>query len=152
MDRSDAFFKRWRIVEFTNVVSDSEIIEGLAERIIAEELPAVLAWMLEGVKMLQTLGHVPETEQHKLLIAKWRAANNSALQFLLDPAACKLHPEAEIAGADLYRNYTQWAMDNGSKAFGRNGFYEALEEGGGRCGVRRSDRAGVVYFSGVRRA
>ena len=41
-------------------------------------------------------------------------------------------------------------MDTGVKAFGRNGFYEALDEGAGRFGVRGVDQDGIADFHGVK--
>jgi putative DNA primase/helicase len=138
-------------LDFQNVIPEAEIIGELADRIAETELPAVLAWMLEGVVMLQTKGAIPETEQHARLIAKWRAANNSALAFILDESACELDPSAETPGDELYDDYKKWALANGVRPFGRTGFYEALDEGAGRFSVYRADRRTGVEIIGVRR-
>jgi hypothetical protein len=36
------------------------------------------------------------------------------------------------------------------KPFGRNGFYEALEDGGGRIGIERREDHNQVVFRGLR--
>jgi len=47
-----AFFRRWLIAEFPNSYSPEEQDEELADRIIENELPGVLNWMLEGYDKL----------------------------------------------------------------------------------------------------
>ena len=128
------------------MVRPDEVIENLADRIIREEQGGVLAWMLEGGTMLAY--GLPETPQHKRLVEKWRAANNSALSFLLDKD-CELEVAWETKGDQLFQAYQRWAAENGVRAFGRNNFFEAVDEGAGRFGVERHEHAGIVYFSGV---
>lgn len=150
-DKSDAFFRRWRIVEFRNSISVGSEIVGLAERIFNEEQAAVLGWLLEGASMLARRGSLPETENHKRMIEYWRAANNSALQFVLDreyiePAS----PDYEIQAQELFVAYRKWSGDVGLKAMGRNAFYEALQDGGARQGVLLADdRNGVKVVHGI---
>jgi phage/plasmid-associated DNA primase len=110
----------------------------------------VAEWLLRGAQRLTIARNLPETTQHRAVITKWRYANNSALQFLTDPAACEVDPTAETKGADLYEKYRAWAAANGVRAFGRNNFFEALDEGAGRSGVIRDDRREGVVFTGVR--
>lgn len=151
VDRSDAFFRRWRIIQFTRTVPDDEVVVDLAERIFEEESGAVAAWMLAGAQRLALAkGGVPETDQHRALMAKWRRANNSALQFLVDPAACVLDPTSETDGAQLFEAYKRWAAAAGVKAFGRNNFYDAIVDGAGRLGVTRDERRDGAVFIGVR--
>ncbi|MCP5191020.1 MAG: hypothetical protein H6988_11605 [Pseudomonadales bacterium] len=135
-DKSDAFFRRWRIVEFKNPVPIGKEITSLAERIIAEEHGAVLGWLLVGASRLAKRGSLPETAEHKRLVDYWRAANNSALQFLLDPEYCEAKPDHEVKALDVFEAYRKWASDTGLKPLGRNGFYEAAEDGAGRFGMR----------------
>ena len=135
------------MLEFSNVVPDEQLIDKLADRIVAEEQAGVLAWMLEGAAMLQ-VGGIPQTPQHRRLVEKWRVANNSALLFLLDATACELNPAAEAKGEFLYDAYRPWAMANGLGVFGRNGFFEAIEDGAGKIGVQRVDHGGIAYFRG----
>lgn len=150
-DKSDAFFRRWRIVEFKNPVPVGKEITGLAQRIIAEEHGAVLGWLLEGAARLAKRGALPETDEHARLIQYWRAANNSALQFLLDPEYCVVSLDNELKAADLFESYRRWAHETGLKPLGRNGFYEAAEDGAGRFGMRLfvDNKTNTKMFSGV---
>lgn len=150
-DKSDAFFRRWRVVEFQNSIAPGQEIIGLAERIFAEEQAAVLGWLLKGAASLARRGSLPDTDNHRRLIEYWRAANNSALQFILD----REYVEASKAGMkipaqEVFAAYRKWANDVGLKPMGRNAFYEAIGDGGGRHGVTiADDRDGVKIVHGV---
>lgn len=151
VDKSDAFFRRWRIVHFSRTVPDAEVIVDLADQIIKKEIGAVVAWMLEGATILSVTGELPETESHKRLVTKWRHSNNSALAFICDRSACEVDPTAEVKGATLFEAYRSWAVSNGlTRPFGRNGFYEAVDEGGARLGVVRLDPNEGSVIKGVR--
>jgi putative DNA primase/helicase len=152
IDRSDAFFRRWRIVHFKNQVTEETIVPDFGDLIFAEEIGPVVAWMLDGAVMVATEKGIPTTPEHDILVRKWRNANNSALQFLCDPRECVLEADATIDGKLLFERYQTWARESGVKAFGRNGFYEALEEGAGRLGVCRFEEHRYTMFRGVRTA
>jgi putative DNA primase/helicase len=149
VDRSDAFFARWRVLHFRRPVQRDQVVVGLAERILEEEAGGVAAWMLRGAADAISSGGVIETAEHRAAIARWRAANNSALAFLLDDEACQLD-DTETPGAVLYDAYRTWAKQTGVRTFGRTGFYEAIDEGGGRLGVERVDSRVGVVIRGVR--
>lgn len=136
IDRSDAFFRRWRILSFQREVPEEQIDPEYAEKVLAGELGGVIAWMLKGAEKLAKARALPETPQHRAALTRWRNENNSALQFLNDRAACALGADSEISGQELFQAYLRWAADAGVRAFGRNGFYAAIDEGGGKIGVR----------------
>lgn len=149
-DKSDAFFRRWRIIEFRNPIPVGKEITGLAARIIADEAGAVLGWLLQGGAMLAKRGSLPETDDHRRLVEHWRAANNSALQFLLDAEYCEPVPSHAVRAADVFDTYRKWAADCGLKPMGRNAFYESVEEGAGRVGMRiYENRDGIKTIAGV---
>ena len=153
VDRSDAFFRRWRVIEFKRSVAPEEVIVNLSTRILEEEAGGVVAWMLRGAADVAETGGVIETAEHSAAITRWRYANNNALQFLLDPEECLVAPDDETAktrGAKLYQAYATWARRAGVQSFGRNNFYEAIDEGAGRFGVFRKDDGDGVSVVGVR--
>ena len=149
-DKSDAFFRRWRIVEFANPIPVGSEITGLAERIILEESGAVLGWLLDGAAKLAQRGSLPETVQHRRLIDTWRSANNSALQFLMDAEYCGTGSDLEQPAGLIFESYRKWASTEGVKPLGRTGFYEAVADGGGRLNVTIfNNRDGVKTIKGV---
>jgi len=135
VDRSDAFFRRWRILTFNNEIPADRIDKDYAQKVIDHELGAVLAWMLTGAAKLARDKTLPETPQHTATLTRWRVGNNSALGFLTDPSVCTLDPARDCSGLLLFNSYKDWAADAGLRALGRNRFYEAIDEGGGQIGV-----------------
>ena len=149
-DKSAAYFRRWRILEFTNSIAPGKEIIGLAERIVQQEQAAVLGWLLEGAARLARDGHLPETANHRRLTEYWREANNSALQFVLDreyvEPASATH---SVPAQEVYNAYKRWGTAAGIKVMGRNAFYDALLDAG-RHGVAISeDFSGLKVVSGL---
>ena len=146
-DRTDAFFDRWRIVRFLHTVPQKDRDRDLAERIVAQEIGAVLAWMLRGAEAADSLLEFPRTKMHDETIERWRNNNNSALAFVNEREACVRDDGGEpTLGSKLYKKYVEWARDNGLRPFGRTGFYEALEQGG----LVRIEEGHQTAFVGVR--
>lgn len=149
-DHSDAFFNRWRVLHFANVVPPAERILDLDQRLISEETGAFLWWALEGAAKVAQTSRIIETETSTKLLQKWRVQNNSALAFLFDEGECKFDPDKNEAGQALYRRYKSWAADAGHHAFGRSGFYDALTEGAGEAGIRVTTKQNQITVEGVR--
>jgi len=158
VDRSDAFFRRWRVIEFKRSVPPEEVIVDLGARIVEEESGGVVAWALRGAAEVLRSGAIVEPAEHRAAITRWRHANNSAVQFLLDDEFVELVPVAasddtavvSTSGALVFEAYRSWTRTVGVRPFGRNSFYEAIDEGAGGLGVyRRAGRLGVEIV-GVR--
>lgn len=149
-DHSDAFFRRWRVVNFVNSVSPDREQHDLDERIIAEEFGEFLGWALEGAAEVARTGIIMETEPHRRAIAKWRVENNSALAFLFDSNVVTRDAATETTGQVLFRRYRDWSAEIGVRCFGRTGFYEALTAGGAVAGVRVGTVNNQVVIYGVR--
>jgi P4 family phage/plasmid primase-like protien len=86
-DSTEAFWRRWFIVNWTKqfIVGDPERDELLEENIIAEELPGILNWALEGlIRILTNMGftNMPKWEETK---AQWEAMSNPVAAFIYDP-------------------------------------------------------------------
>lgn len=156
-DRSDAFFTRWLIVGFPNSrIGRGGLDTRLAERIVSNELPAILAWALEGARRLLQRGEFRPTATHHALMAAWRRRADSVLEFLHDGEACEL--DVYQLGCfvsqrvELFDAYRAWCVRAGRQAVQVGKFYDALESPAvAALGVsvqRTSARRGVV--TGVR--
>lgn len=154
-DHSDAFFRRWRIVLFSNTVPAGKEIRDLDEQIVRDELGAFLWWALQGAADVVRTDSIIEPEPHREELAKWRSANNSALQFVLDKTECVITPIGRLVRPKattaqvLFDRYKIFCASNGLRPFGRNNFIEALTAGAGAVGIRRVDRNNQAVFEGV---
>ncbi|MBK9440755.1 MAG: hypothetical protein IPN53_05310 [Comamonadaceae bacterium] len=83
-DHSEAFYARWKVFEFPN----SRLRLGLpqdptlAQRIIANELPGIAQWALEGAMRVIRNGGYSTSVVHDRLMAQWRRSTNSLEEFV----------------------------------------------------------------------
>lgn len=155
-DRTEAFFRRWRIVRFKNRVPDGRADPGLLQKIVADEMPAFLASAFAGAGRVASSGQVRTTPAHDEVMAKWKAAANPVLQFLLDDAWVTLDPGAvPVPTPEVYAAYRKWASNSGFRnPFGRNHFLELVDTTGATHGVTlgRSETRPVIRGLALRTA
>lgn len=146
-DRTDAFYRRWCIVEFRNRVSESQVDPYLLEKILASEVPGILAWAFKGAESVAAAGRLRSTTAQDKMIAKWKAAANPVLQFLLDEEAVELCGNwPSTPTKEVYDNYRRWSSAAGFRnPFGRNHFLDLLDSTGAQVGVvvRKSLVSGI---------
>lgn len=149
-DQSEAFFARWKIIEFPNsrLRSGLALDENLAQRIIDSELPGIAYWALEGAARLLRQGKLSASSAHDRLMAKWRRSTNTLEEFIHD--ACELVAEHPYLRVDFYKDYTQWCSDNGRKPFSKGRVKELLEHNIGMS-IRLVEVNGYETFRGIRK-
>lgn len=147
-DQSEAFFARWKIIEFPNsrLRSGLPLDENLAQRIIDSELPGIAYWALEGAARLLRNGKLSASTAHDRLMAKWRRCTNTLEEFIHEE--CVLSPDGRYRRSDFYRDYTNWCSENGRKAFSKGRVKELLEHNIG-LGIRLVELDGYETFRGV---
>lgn len=136
-DRTEAFFRRWVIVQFRNRVADGQADPDLLEKILAAEVPGILARAFDAAADVAARKGLSLTKTHEGVIAKWRAAANPVLQFLLDDQAVELDRTAlDVCTKRVYEHYRRWSGAAGFRnPFGRNHFLELLDATGSQVGV-----------------
>lgn len=147
-DQSEAFFARWKIIEFPNsrLRSGLPLDENLAQRIIENELPGIGFWALEGAARLLRNGKLSPSAAHDRLMEKWRRSTNTLEEFIHD--TCMLGTEATYRRSDLYQDYTHWCSDNRRKPFSKGRVKELLEHNIG-MGIRLVELNGHETFRGL---
>ncbi len=152
-DQSEAFFSRWLLVEFPNsrLRSGLPLDPGLAERIVAAEMPGIAYWALTGAIRLLNNGAFSKSSVHDRLMARWRRANSSLDEFIHE--CCVLGPKADsafnVGRAELYRGYAIWCQECGRKPFAKSRVKELLEHNLG-LGIEWAKLDGNEIFRGVR--
>lgn len=149
-DQSEAFFARWKIIEFPNsrLRSGLPLDENLAQRIIDSELPGIAYWALEGAARLLRQGKLSASSAHDRLMAKWRRSTNTLEEFIHD--ACELVAEHPYLRSNFYEDYKQWCADNGRKPFSKGRVKELLEHNIG-MGIRLVEINGYETFRGIKK-
>ena len=149
-DHSEAFFCRWLLVEFPNsrLRSGLSIDTSLAETIIAEELPGIAQWALEGAARLLNNGGFSPSVVHDRLMGKWRRSSNSVEEFVHD--VCEVGDSGYLARrSQLYRTYCEWCKEAGRKPFAKGRFKDLLLHNV-PFGITLSEINGHETFRGIR--
>jgi P4 family phage/plasmid primase-like protien len=149
-DRSEAFFRRWRVLRFRNVVPAERCDADLADQIIARELGGLLSWAFAGAESVQAAGRNSTTPAHDELMARWRVGSNPVLLFLTDDEWCLLEPKAVSRESAVYEYFRQWASANGHQMMSSTKFYKTLEVTAGARGVLRRRTSDERQIVGVR--
>jgi P4 family phage/plasmid primase-like protien len=141
-DRSDAMFRRWVILVFRNRVAAAAADPDLLDKIVATEVPAILAWAIEGGERVSQAGRMHESAAQLEAIGRWKAAANPVLQFLLDDEAVSLDGSAPpLKRAQPYHHYKLWASRSGFRnPFAMSRFYDVLDTTGIQFGVEYRSR------------
>lgn len=149
-DQSEAFFARWKIIEFPNsrLRSGLPLDKNLAERIIDNELPGIAYWALEGAMRLLKNSSFSASAAHDRLMAKWRRTTNTLEEFIHE--SCDLAEGNTYRRSDFYADYTAWCTENGRRPFGKGRVKELLEHNIG-MGIRLVELHGYETFKGVQK-
>lgn len=151
-DRSEAFYRRWRIVHFRHRVPDEAVDPELVDKVARDEMPGVLARAFKAAEAVSAAGGLRTAPSHRALLDKWRHAANPVLQWLADPDAVELDPDADpVSTPDAYAHYRRWAAEAGFRhVFGRNHFLDLLDATGPSRGVVVARRASGRVVTGLR--
>lgn len=148
-DHGEAFFVRWVIIEFPNSRLRSGLPQdpGLAERIIAQELPGIAYWALEGAMRVIRNGGYSKSVVHDRLMAQWRRGTNSLEEFIHE--CCSVGDQAHsILRSKFYQEYAQWCAESGRKPFSKARVKELLAHNVG-LGISLTRIDGYEVFRGV---
>lgn len=130
---------------------------GLADRIIANELPGVLNWILDGAKRYAKEGLI-DPELVGKAVSSYREDVDPVRVFLAEASSegrIKLEPAAEVKSSELYRVYVAFCQDNSIHPMGELKFsrrvsvagYETRKGSGGvrmRIGISINAAYGIV--------
>lgn len=137
-DRSEAFYRRWRVLRFANTVPAERVDPYLFDKIVAGEMPAILGEAFLGAERVARAGGLRVTRPHAQVLERWRLAANPVQQFLTDSEWVELDPETAVHDKpEVYATYRRWSAATGFRnPFGRNHFLELLDATGATRGVR----------------
>jgi phage/plasmid-associated DNA primase len=133
---TDAFWRRFIFNRYNRAFEgDPSRVLGLADQIIAEEIPGVVAWLVEGAARLLRQGRYTVPSSHFVEEAKWKLTADTARAFLDAVYTRSTFPEPRDKGYDhtgrptgekivkhdwakasaLYSNYRNWCGENGHR-------------------------------------
>jgi phage/plasmid-associated DNA primase len=126
-----AFFDRFNLVRYNrNFRSERSRILDLAKQIISEELPGIVAWLVEGAARLRRQGHYTLPASHHSELLRWRVEADTVAGFLAEETVRATFNEPKnrkrgtvrpddrhdwTAGSDLFPLYQIWCEANGHR-------------------------------------
>ena len=147
-DRSEAFYRRWRVLRFANTVPPERVDPDLFEKIVSAEMPAILGNAFLGAERVARAGAIRTSAAHMQTLDRWRLSANPLQQFLADDEWIELDPGMREHGTpEVYEAYRKWSASCGFRnPFGRNHFLELLDSTGATrgVGIKRTGSKSVV--------
>jgi len=138
----DAVWRRVLIVPFPESVPKDERETGLEDE-LADELPGILNWALEGLqRLLENDGFSGDLNEEKTR-EKWSMWGTSVMRF--QARVLRDDPGAEISVSEIYNTYKRWCakndlMPDGQRSFGHQltkyPHIDSIQTGGGRHNER----------------
>ncbi|HIF5533494.1 TPA: phage/plasmid primase, P4 family [Vibrio parahaemolyticus] len=143
-DHTLGFYRRWAIVHFHNTKPVSERDPFLLEKIVANELPMILTWAIEGVEDYLQQGYdlcTGDIANHSLYfspahhqyLAKWLAETDSVKGWLSDSGEngiLKRERGSSVPPLKLsigYTIYKDWCVTAGIKPYSKTDFEFNME-------------------------
>lgn len=104
-----AIWERVRRVPFEQVIPLEERDPNLRDKLVAEELPGILNWALEGYRYWHRNRSLPFPEALRKSNEAYRAEMDPLALWIEEHVA--IDPDGEVMIADLHRSYSRWAQE-----------------------------------------
>ena len=112
-DVGESMRRRLHVIPFTESFDKAQAIPDLAERLIEEELPAIMKWAIDGhiAYMAQGLAMPAKVANET---AKYFETNDHVGQFLSEFTT--EDPKGSVGASVLFSDYTAWMLGKGERA------------------------------------
>jgi P4 family phage/plasmid primase-like protien len=140
----DSFWRRLRLLPFQYKVPEHKKIDGLADILVAEEGPGILAWIIRGAIDHFARG-LREPESVKAATAAYAAEEDHIGRFLED--CCTRGPAAQVRTETgrVRAAYESWCHSEGEQPMDARTFGRELK---GR-GILRKPSSGRYFYAGL---
>lgn len=107
-----SFWERVRIIPFNVFIPPAERVKGLAERLAAENGPAILAWLIDGAVTYANQGLDPTPEIVKAATEEYAEDQNHLGRFVEERLTAGGGDSCRVTKDDMYAEYEQWCRQN----------------------------------------
>ncbi|MFQ6144434.1 phage/plasmid primase, P4 family [Streptomyces seoulensis] len=122
-----AFWRRMRLIPFENTVPDHRKIDNLADILVTEEGPGILAWLIAGARRYLA-GDRDLTGPERVRIATTAYAETEDHTGRFYEECCTIGPELRAEQAGLYSAYKTWCQNEGAPALSSRAFAARTRE------------------------
>ena len=143
-ERTEAAWDRVHLVPFEVTIPKEKQNKDL-EQDLAEELPGILNWALDGLREYYRLDGLHPTINMRAETKQYRTENDSVKMFYDD--CCTPLEHGKLSNNEMYSTYKLYCDGNGIKPLGVRKFIEALEPICKLTGglIRRTNK-GLIWF------
>ncbi len=109
-DHTNAFFRRFLIIPFNVSIPEEEQDKHLANKIIANELPGVLNWVLEGLKRLLSQKRFTDSSAVENSLMNYQRESDSVALFI-DEMGYETSATSFVAVSNIYKEYQRFCIN-----------------------------------------
>lgn len=126
-DTTHSIWRRIRVMEFTNTFTEQERDKNFPAKIMATEMPGILAWAVQGCLLWQQEGIVAPDKVRESTEA-YREDMDSFSHFFTE--CCVARDGARVTNKMLRAKYDEWCAENGEWSLKQRPFSQKLQERG----------------------
>lgn len=125
-DNSHGLWRRQAIISFDHQIDQSQVIPGLAGKIIAQELKLYLDWCLLGLQRLMQRSRLPDPTASMVKAKRSAILASDPVARWVDEQSVKVSGSALICKADVFEAYAKWCRANGERAGNSSAFWKSV--------------------------
>lgn len=123
---TNAFFRRFIIIPFQVTIPENEQNKNLHKEIIEGELPGVFNWVLEGLNRLLEQKKFSDCASINQALDQFKTESDTVKRFLQEEGY-RSDPDNKTLLKELYREYREYALDDGNRVLAKGNFKKRLE-------------------------
>ena len=145
VEQTEAYFRRFLIIPFNVTIPEAEQDKTLAQRIVAQELPGVFAWVLQGLERLKTYSRFTHCQQAEDTLKRYRLESDSVALFITEGDDGTYTPSIDehMKQETIYNDYKKFCSEGGYRPVSVRKFKERMEKLGFQTGRRNFGK--IVY-------
>ena len=143
VEQTNAYFRRFIIIPFSQTIPESEQDPNLAKKIIEDELSGVFNWVLDGLKRLLVQKKFTQSTIVNEQLERYKRETDSVAMFI-DDSGFKKDDKQTVSLKDFYDQYKEYCKDNGYRICSSRTFSERIHN----IGFEKHRRnQGYVFFA-----
>lgn len=116
VEQTNAFFRRFIIIPFSETIPEQEQDPELAKKIINSELSGVFNWILDGLRRVLRQKKFTQSTLVKDQVNAYRKESDSVAMFIDEESYTPTNGEPNILLKTMYGEYKTYSIENGYKA------------------------------------
>lgn len=126
-DTTNSIWRRIKLIQFTNTFTEQERDKNFSAKIMANELPGILAWAVKGCLLWQQEG-LRTPDEVARATSEYRTEMDAFTNFFTE--CCEIRENARTSNKMLRAKYDEWCKENGEYALSQRPFSQKLLERG----------------------